>query len=97
MSSKIQLIRELWNMAKEIAMPPAQSEETPQERQLKASIEALKDITELALKIEQVESTIKATTSAIANIEEEVKKQRAISILAILMSALAVLLAVLFK
>ncbi|MCI4409545.1 MAG: hypothetical protein JHC26_10675 [Thermofilum sp.] len=97
MSEKLQLIRELWNMAKDMINPPAKPEESPEEKRIKTSIEALKDIADIALKIEQVETTIKATTTAISSIEEEIKRQRTISILAILVSSIAVLLVILLK
>jgi hypothetical protein len=97
MSEKLQLIRELWNMAKDMISPPAKPEETPEEKKIKTSIQALKDVADIALRIEQVDTTIKATTSALGNIEEEIKRQRTISMLAIIISAVAVLLAILFK
>ncbi|MCI4409225.1 MAG: hypothetical protein JHC26_09045 [Thermofilum sp.] len=97
MSEKIQLIKELWNMASNMVNPPAKPEETPQEKQIKTSIQALKDITDIALKIEQVDATIRATTNALGNIEEEIKRQRTISLLAVVVSGIAVLLVFLLK
>ncbi|MCI4411768.1 MAG: hypothetical protein JHC38_08880 [Thiotrichales bacterium] len=97
MSEKLQLIKELWNMANNMITPPAKPEETPEEKRIKTSIQALKDVTDIAMKIEQVDATIKVTTSAISNIEKEIKKQRTLSMLAIMVSAVAVLLVILLK
>ena len=97
MSQKLQLIQELWKMAKELIYAPPPQQETPEEKKIKAATDALKDVADIALRIQQAEATIAASAHVVETLEEEIKKQRAYTMLAIIASAIAILIALLFK
>jgi predicted nucleic acid-binding Zn ribbon protein len=97
MSQKLQLIKELFNLAKELIYAPPPAQESPEEKKVKTATQALKDVADIALKIQQAEATAAASAHAIEVLEEEIKKQRAYTLIAIIAAVIAILIALLFK
>lgn len=97
MSSKIQVIRELFEMAKEIIYPPQPQTETAEEKRVKAATMAIKDLAEVAVKLQAAEANVEALSKIIKKIDDELGKLKAIAVLAVALSVAATLIAVLLK
>jgi hypothetical protein len=96
-SSKVQIIRELFEMAKEIIYPPQPQTETPEEKRVKAATMAIKDLADVAVKLQAAEANVAALNKVVEKIDDELGKLKAIAVLAIALSVAATLIAVLLK
>jgi hypothetical protein len=96
-SSKVQIIRELFEMAKEIIYPPQPQSETPEEKRVKAATMAIKDLAEVAVKLQAAEANVAALNKVVEKIDDELGKLKAIAVLAVALSVAATLIAVLLK
>jgi hypothetical protein len=96
-SSKVQIVRELFEMAKEIIYPPQPQQESPEEKRVKAATTAIKDLAEVAVKLQAAEANVAALNKVVEKIDDELGKLKAIAVLAIALSVAATLIAVLLK
>ena len=97
MSSKVQIIRELFEMAKEIIYPPQPQTETPEEKRVKAATMAIKDLADVAVKLQAAEANVAALNKVVEKIDDELGKLKALAVLAVALSVAATLIAVLLK
>jgi hypothetical protein len=96
-SSKVQIIRELFEMAKEIIYPPQPQQESPEEKRVKAATMAIKDLADVAVKLQAAEANVAALNKVVEKIDDELGKLKAIAVLAVALSIAATLIAVLLK
>ena len=94
MSEKVQLVRELLNMAKEIIYAPPPAQESPEEKKVKAAVGAIKDLADVAVKLQAHETQL---TAVLEKVDEEVGKLKAITVLSLILAGAAVLIALLLK
>lgn len=97
MSSKVQIIRELFEMAKEIIYPPQPQTESPEEKRVKAATMAIKDLADVAVKLQAAEANVAALNKVVEKIDEEMGKLKALAVLAIALSVAVALIVVLLK
>jgi hypothetical protein len=93
----VQIIRELFEMAKEIIYPPQPQSETPEEKRVKAATMAIKDLADVAVKLQAAEANVAALNKVVEKIDDELGKLKAIAVLAMALSLAATLIAVLLK
>jgi hypothetical protein len=84
-------------MAKEIIYPPQPQTESPEEKRVKAATMAIKDLADVAVKLQAAEANVAALNKVVEKIDDELGKLRAIAVLAIALSVAATLIAVLLK
>jgi hypothetical protein len=96
-SSKVATIRELFEMAKEIIYPPQPQAETAEEKRVKAATTAIKDLAEVAVKLQAAEANVAALNKVVEKIDDEIGKLKAVAVLAVALSVAATLIAVLLK
>ena len=97
MSSKVQIVRELFEMAKELIYPPQPQAESAEEKRVKAATMAIKDLAEVAVKLQAAEANVAALNKVVEKIDEEMGKLKAIAVLAAALSVAATLIAILLK
>jgi len=98
MSKKLEMVKELFALAKELIYPPPAGEgETPEEKKIRAATGAIKDIAEVALKLQSAEGANETVSKLAGVIDKEIGKLKALVALSLLISASAVILAVLLK
>ena len=95
MSGKIQAIKELFELAKELIYPHAPQGETPEEKKIKAATAAVKDIAEVVLRLQAAEASVTALDAVIKKIDSEIGKIKAMAAIAIAAALAAALIAVL--
>jgi len=96
-SSKVQIVRELFEMAKELIYPPQPQAESAEEKRVKAATMAIKDLAEVAVKLQAAEANVAALNKVVEKIDEEMGKLKAIAVLAAALSVAATLIAILLK
>jgi len=96
-SSKVQVIRELFEMAKEIIYPPQPQAESAEEKRVKAATMAIKDLAEVAVKLQAAEANVATLNKVVEKIDDELGKIKAIAVLAVALSVAATLIAILLK
>jgi hypothetical protein len=97
MSAKIQAIKELFELAKELIYPPAQQGETAEEKKIKAATSAVKDIAEVVLRLQAAEASVNAINAALDKIDKEIGKLKALAAIAIALAVAAAIVAVILK
>ena len=97
MSAKIQAIKELFELAKELIYPPAQEGESAEEKRIKAATAAVKDIAEVVLRLQAAEASVSALNTALEKLEGELGKLKAMVAIALALAVTAALIAVLLK
>ena len=97
MSAKIQAIKELFELAKELIYPPAQEGESAEEKKIKAATAAVKDIAEVVLRLQAAEASVNALNQVVDKIEGELGKLKAMTAIALALAVTAALIAVLLK
>jgi type II restriction/modification system DNA methylase subunit YeeA len=96
-SAKIQAIKELFELAKELIYPPAQGQESAEEKKIKAATAAVKDIAEVVLRLQAAEASVTAINQALDKIDKEIGKLKAMAAIAIALALAAALIAALLK
>jgi len=94
-SGKIQAIKELFELAKELIYPHAAEGETAEEKKIKAATAAVKDIAEVVLRLQAAEASVTALDTAIKKIDDEIGKIKAMAAIAIAAAVAAALVALL--
>ena len=94
MSGKIQAIKELFELAKELIYPPSPQQESAEEKKIKAATLAVKDIAEVVLRLQAAEASVTALDTAIKKIDSEIGKLKAMAAIAIAAALAAALIAV---
>jgi hypothetical protein len=84
-------------MAKEIIYPPQPQAESDEEKRVKAATTAIKDLAEVAVKLQAAEANVAALNKVVENIDNELGKLKAIAVLAVMLSIAATLIAILLK
>jgi len=97
MSAKIQAIKELFELAKELIYPPAQQGESAEEKKIKAATAAVKDIAEVVLRLQAAEASVNALNQALDKISDEIGKLKALTAIAIALAAAAAIIAAILK
>ena len=97
MSAKIQAIKELFELAKELIYPPAQGQETVEEKKIKAATAAVKDIAEVVLRLQAAEASVSALNQALDKISDEIGKLKALTAIAIALATAAAIIAAILK
>ena len=97
MSAKIQAIKELFELAKELIYPPAQEGESAEEKKIKAATAAVKDIAEVVLRLQAAEASITAIDKALEKIDHEIGKLKAMTVIAVALAVAAAVVAVLLR
>jgi hypothetical protein len=97
MSAKIQAIKELFELAKELIYPPAQGQESAEEKKIKAATAAVKDIAEVVLRLQAAEASVNAINAALDKIDRELGKLKAMTAIAIALAVAATIVAVVLK
>ena len=95
MSGKIQAIKELFELAKELIYPPSPQGETAEEKKIRAATAAVKDIAEVVLRIQAAEASVSALDAALKKIDDEIGKLKAMAAIAIAIATAATLVAAL--
>jgi len=96
-SAKIQQIKELFELAKELIYPPTGQEETPEEKKIKTATAAVKDIAEVVLRLQAAEASVTALDKALENIDNELGKLKALTAIALAIAIAATVIALLLK
>jgi hypothetical protein len=96
-SAKIQAIKELFELAKELIYPPAQEGESAEEKRIKAATAAVKDIAEVVLRLQAAEASVNALNQVVDKIDHEIGKLKAMAAIALALAATAAIVAVLLK
>jgi hypothetical protein len=97
MSVKIQAIKELFELAKELIYPPAQQGESAEEKKIKAATSAVKDIAEVVLRLQAAEANVNALNQVIEKIDRELGKLKALTAIAVALAVGAAIIAILVK
>jgi hypothetical protein len=97
MSAKIQAIKELFELAKELIYPPAQQGESAEEKKIKAATSAVKDIAEVVLRLQAAEANVNALNQVIEKIDKEIGKLKALAAIAVALAVAAAIVAVILK
>ena len=97
MSAKIQAIKELFELAKELIYPPTQEGESAEEKKIKAATAAVKDIAEVVLRLQAAEASVTAINQALDKIDSEIGKLKALTAIALAVALAAAIAAVLLK
>ena len=98
MSKKLEMVKELFALAKELIYPPPPGQgESPEEKKIRAATGAIKDIAEVALKLQSEQDTSEVVGKLVGVIDKEFGKLKALVALSLLVSISAVILAVLLK
>jgi len=84
-------------MAKEIIYPPQPQAESPEEKRVKAATMAIKDLAEVAVKLQAAEANVAALNKVVEKIDEEMGKLKAIAVLAAALSVAATLITILLR
>jgi hypothetical protein len=84
-------------MAKEIIYPPQPQTESPEEKRVKAATMAIKDLADVAVKLQAAEANVAALNKVVEKIDEEMGKLKALAVLAIALSVAVALIVVLLK
>lgn len=93
MSEKIQIIKELFALAKELIYPPTQEETTPEEKKVNTAIGAVKELAHTAVEIQRHEY-LESIASFTKTINKEINKLKIITTAALLLSLISVILTV---
>jgi hypothetical protein len=96
-SAKIQAIKELFELAKELIYPSAQGQESAEEKKIKAATAAVKDLAEVVLRLQAAEASVNALNQVVDKIEGELGKLKAMTAVALALAAAAAIVAVLLK
>jgi hypothetical protein len=96
-SAKIQAIKELFELAKELIYPPTQEGESAEEKKIKAATAAVKDLAEVVLRLQAAEASVNALNQVVDKIEGELGKLKAMAAVALALAAAAAIVAVLLK
>jgi hypothetical protein len=91
------MIKELFEMAKELIYPPAQGEESAEEKKIKAATGAVKDIAEVVLRLQAAEANVNALNQVIDKIDKEIGKLKALAAIAVALAVGAAIIALLLK
>jgi len=97
MSAKIQAIKELFELAKELIYPPTAEGESAEEKKIKAATSAIKDIAEVVLRLQAAEASVNALNQAIEKIDHELGKLKALSAIALAVAVAAAIVAAILK
>ena len=97
MSTKIQAIKELFELAKELIYPPTAEGESAEEKKIKAATAAVKDIAEVVLRLQAAEANVSALNAALEKIDHELGKLKALATIAVALALAATLIALLLK
>lgn len=97
MNAKIQAIKELFEMVKEIVYPPGSEQESAEEKKIKAATGAVKDIAEVVLRLQAAEANVNALNQVIDKIGKEIGKLKAMATIALAVALAAALIAALLK
>jgi hypothetical protein len=97
MSAKIQAIKELFELAKELIYPPAQGQESAEEKKIKAATAAVKDIAEVVLRLQAAEANVNALNAALEKIDHELGKLKAMVAIALAIAVAAAIVAAILK
>jgi hypothetical protein len=96
-SAKIQAIKELFELAKELIYPPTAEGESTEEKKIKAATAAVKDIAEVVLRLQAAEASVTAINQAINNIDKEIGKLKALTAIALAVAVAAAIVAAILK
>jgi hypothetical protein len=96
-SAKIQAIKELFELAKELIYPPAQQGESAEEKKIKAATGAIKDIAEVVLRLQAAEASVSAINAALDKIDKEIGKLKAMAAIAVALALAAAIVVLLVK
>jgi len=96
-SAKIQAIKELFELAKELIYPPSGEQESTEEKKIKAATAAVKDIAEVVLRLQAAEASVSALNTALEKLEGELGKLKAMAAIALAVAVAAAILAAILK
>jgi hypothetical protein len=91
------MIKELFEMAKELIYPPTGEQESAEEKKIKAATAAVKDIAEVVLRLQAAEANVSALNQVVEKIDHELGKLKALAAIAIALAAAAAIIAVVLK
>jgi hypothetical protein len=91
------MIKELFEVAKELIYPPTGEQESAEEKKIKAATSAVKDIAEVVLRLQTAEANVNALNQVIDKIDRELGKLKALAAIAIALALAATLIALLVK
>jgi flagellar hook-basal body complex protein FliE len=97
MSAKVQMIKELFEVAKELIYPPTGEQESAEEKKIKAATAAVKDIAEVVLRLQAAEANVNALNQVIDKIDKELGKLKALTAIAVALAVAAAIVALLVK
>jgi flagellar hook-basal body complex protein FliE len=96
-SAKVQMIKELFEVAKELIYPPSGEQESAEEKKIKAATAAVKDIAEVVLRLQAAEANVNALNQVVEKIDKEIGKLKALAAIAIALAVAAAIVAVVLK
>jgi tetrahydromethanopterin S-methyltransferase subunit G len=91
------MIKELFEVAKELIYPPSGEQESAEEKKIKAATAAVKDIAEVVLRLQAAEANVNALNQVVEKIDKEIGKLKALAAIAIALALAAALIALLLK
>ena len=94
MSEKVQLMERLLSLAERLIYTPQAQQETPKEKEIKTAVSAIKDLADVAVRLQAHEAQLGAL---VERVDQELGRLRALVALSVIASIAAILLAVLFR
>jgi hypothetical protein len=91
------MIKELFEVAKELIYPPSGEQESAEEKKIKAATAAVKDIAEVVLRLQAAEANVNALNQVIDKIDKELGKLKALTAIAVALAVAAAIVALLVK
>jgi hypothetical protein len=91
------MIKELFEVAKELIYPPTGEQESAEEKKIKAATSAVKDIAEVVLRLQAAEANVNALNQVIDKIDKEIGKLKALTAIAVALAVAAAIVAVILK
>jgi hypothetical protein len=91
------MIKELFEVAKELIYPPTGEQESAEEKKIKAATGAIKDIAEVVLRLQAAEASVSAINAALDKIDKEIGKLKALTAIAVALAIAAAIVAVILK
>jgi tetrahydromethanopterin S-methyltransferase subunit G len=91
------MIKELFEVAKELIYPPSGEQESAEEKKIKAATAAVKDIAEVVLRLQAAEANVNALNQVVEKIDKEIGKLKALAAIAIALAVAAAIVAVVLK
>jgi tetrahydromethanopterin S-methyltransferase subunit G len=91
------MIKELFELAKELIYPPTAEGESAEEKKIKAATAAVKDIAEVVLRLQAAEANVNALNQVIEKIDRELGKLKAMVAIALALAVAAAIVAAILK